>query len=506
MILNRRLAIALCLILASILPAAAQTHTAKVTFVLVNDIYQMSEQTTPDGRSRGGFARLAAVVKAERARGGRVIFAHAGDTLSPSLMSGIDHGAHIIQLTNMIPPDIFVPGNHEFDFGKETFLKRMSEAKFPLFAANLRTAGGAPLKGFRDHAIIDVDGIRLGLTGAAADDSPVKSSPGDLGFAPAVETVTAEAAALRRDGADFVVAVVHADRRKDAQLFQSRAVDLILTGDDHDLYLDYDGRTAIVESSSDAHYVTAIDIAINVDIRGSRRVMTWWPQFRIIDTANVEPDPAVTIAVKEFEEHLSREMDVAIATTVVELDSRSASVRTREAAIGNLFADALRGSTGADIAITNGGGIRANKIYHAGSDITRRDILSELVFGNHVALLAVSGRDIKAALENGLSAAPEPSGRFPHISGMTVTADLSKAAGHRVTSIRIDGKPLDEARTYRLATNDFLARGGDGYTVLGKAARLTRDYDGPLMANAVMVYLRKLGIIRTGIEDRIILK
>ena len=83
-----------------------------------------------DGRRRGGFARLAAVVKAEQAKarnsGGHAIFAHAGDTLSPSLMSGIDEGAHIITLTNLIPPDIFAPGNHEFDFGKAIFLQRMA--------------------------------------------------------------------------------------------------------------------------------------------------------------------------------------------------------------------------------------------------------------------------------------------------------------------------------------------------------------------------------------------
>ena len=84
-----------------------------------------------------------------------MIFAHAGDTLSPSLMSGLDRGAHIIALTNMIAPDIFVPGNHEFDFGKEIFFKRMAEAKFPLYAANLRGPDGKPLPGFRDRAIVD---------------------------------------------------------------------------------------------------------------------------------------------------------------------------------------------------------------------------------------------------------------------------------------------------------------------------------------------------------------
>src|SRR5690348_7510810 len=110
--------------------AAAQTTlTANVTFVLFNDFYLMAEQPFPDGKSRGGFARLAAVVKAERERARAesrtVIVAHGGDTLSPSIMSGLDQGAHIVSLTNMIAPDIFVPGNHEFDFGKAVFLQRM---------------------------------------------------------------------------------------------------------------------------------------------------------------------------------------------------------------------------------------------------------------------------------------------------------------------------------------------------------------------------------------------
>src|SRR5207249_5470612 len=108
-------AIVLVLILG---PAVAET--TRVTFLLVNDIYVMGDQMTPDGRRRGGFARLAAVVKAERAKasasGSHVIFAHGGDTLSPSLMSGIDHGASIMTLTNLVRPDIFAPGNHEFDF------------------------------------------------------------------------------------------------------------------------------------------------------------------------------------------------------------------------------------------------------------------------------------------------------------------------------------------------------------------------------------------------------
>ncbi len=115
----------------------------------------MADELMPNGRHGGGFARFAAVVKAERdkasAISGHTIFAHGGDTLSPSLSSGIDHSAHIMTLTNLIPPDTFVPSNHEFDFGKTTFLQRMAEAKFPLYAANPRDPDGPRMREAR-HA------------------------------------------------------------------------------------------------------------------------------------------------------------------------------------------------------------------------------------------------------------------------------------------------------------------------------------------------------------------
>src|SRR5499425_2002806 len=168
MIAIRRLAVLILLVVAfaGSVQTEAQAQSTRVTFLLVSDIYLMADKAMADGQRRGGFARLAAIVKAERAKGGHVIFAHAGDTLSPSLMSGIDKGANIMALTNLIPPDIFVPGNHEFDFGKAIFLQRMAEANFSLYAANLRSADGAMLPNFKEREIVTLDGVRIGLTGA----------------------------------------------------------------------------------------------------------------------------------------------------------------------------------------------------------------------------------------------------------------------------------------------------------------------------------------------------
>ena len=172
-------------------------------------------------------------------------------------------------------------------------------------------------------------------------------------------------------------------------------IDLVLTGHDHDLFINYDERIAAVESSYDAHYVTAIDVTISIKEEDGKRITTWWPKFRVIDTAIVTPDPEVAAAVAEFEKEFTREMDVPLGTTAVELDSRGATVRTREAAIGNLIADAMRASTKADVAIMNGGGIRGGKLYPPGTEITRRDVLAELPFDNRVVTVEIKRRGAK---------------------------------------------------------------------------------------------------------------
>ena len=505
---TRRQAVALlAALVANLTTRAANAESRRaITFILVNDIYLMADEPGPDGQRRGGFPRLAAVVKAERAKGGHVLFAHGGDTLSPSVMSGIDRGAHIVALTNMVRPDIFVPGNHEFDFGKATFLQRMAEANFPLYAANLRGPDGQPLPKFKDREIITLDGVRIGLTGAAYDQSALASTPGDLQFAPTLETMKAQADALRREGADFVVGVAHVTRKDGYAVLDTGLFDLVLTGHTHDLFINYNGRHAMVESSYDAHYVTVIDIRIDVKVEGGRRVITWWPEFRVIDTATVTPDPEVAAVVAGYEAQLSREIDLPIGTTAVELDSRTRTVRTRETAIGALIADAMRASTHAQAAVMNGGGIRGGKIYAPGTTISRRDILTELPFDNRVVAIDISGTLLKQAIENGLSLLPNPAGRFPQVSGLTIEADPSRPAGSRVLSMKVDGEPLDENRIYRVATNDYMVGGGDGYTMFRDAPLVLPATDAPLLSTDVMDYIKRLGTVRTVAGDRLVLK
>lgn len=483
-------------------PAAAQGAGATVTLLLVNDIYKMSED-----KGRGGFARLSGVVKAERAKGTPMLYFHAGDCFSPSLMSGFDQGEHIVELTNFAPPDVFVPGNHEFDFGKDNYVKRHAQSKFPYFAANMRQADGSPVPGHKDNEMFERGGFKIGVFGVVLPYTAQLSSPGDLKFLPTMDTVRAQSKLLRDAGADLIVCCAHTDREEDNAIVRSRLVDVLLTGHDHDLAVAFDGRAVMVESNEEGNYVTAVDLTMSARTGSDgKRQVSWSPSFRIHDSKNATPDPDTLAAVKKYEAELSKELDVDIGTTAVPLDSTTISVRTRETAIGNLFADAIKASTGAEVAIVNGGGIRANKQYPAGQKLTRRDILTELPFGNVTVMIELKGSDLKAALENGMSLYEARAGRFAQVSGMKYEADPKLPVGQRVTSVTIGDQPLDPNKSYKVAANEFILAGGDGYTSLGKGKMLIGLTDGKLMANEVMVYVRKLGQVTNTVEGRITIK
>ena len=262
--------------------------------------------------------------------------------------------------------------------------------------------------------------------------------------------------------------------------------------------------TMFVESGAQAEFVTIVDIAMDTTEgrRGPRFV--WEPSVRVVNTVSVTPDPTLQAAVDAYLGGLQQELDVEIGTTAVELDSRRSVVRSRESGIANLIADAMRAATGADVALTNGGGIRADKVYPSGTTLMRRDIQSELPFGNKTILLEVTGADLLAALENGVSGVEEGAGRFPHVSGMAFRFDASRLPGSRVSGVTVSGEALDRLRTYRLATNDFLGRGGDGYDMFAGAPRLIDAAAGKLMATQVIEAIAAAGEVAPKVEGRIV--
>ncbi len=484
--------------LGTVLMSPAFAQTVNITILGIGDIYNFAEE---DGR--GGMARLNAVARAERANNPNTIYVFDGDMLSPSILSGFDKGQNMIDLANIVPFDIAVPGNHEFDFGTDNFLEKVAASNFPWAAVNITNADGSPVDGLGGTMMKEFEGISVALVPVAQDTTPEVTSSGDLIFLGTVETGIAAANAAREAGADIVIGVVQTDQSNDRLLISSGAFDVIMSGDDHSYATSYDGRTAYVETSIDGRFLSPVDLIVTIGEKRGERDVTWVPNFRFIDTANVEPDPESQVLVDAFQTQLDESLNIEIGTTTGALDSRRNVVRGEESAMGNLIADALRWATGADVALANGGGIRADRTYDAGMVLTRRDILTELPFGNATVLTELPGSQILAALENGVSRVEDGSGRFPQVSGMSYVYDPSAPAGSRIVMVMIGDAELDLNKVYSLATNDFVLGGGDGYSALGGGNVLINTGNGNLMANDVIDYVIELGGVHNVVEGRI---
>jgi 5'-nucleotidase / UDP-sugar diphosphatase len=486
-------------VLGLLLAAPAGAETVKLTLLGVGDVYNFEEE---DGR--GGFARLNAVAKAERAANPNTLYLFNGDMLSPSLASGFDQGQNTIDFTNLVPFDLAVPGNHEFDFGPENFVQKVKASKYPWAAINITNADGSPVEGLGGVMVKEIAGLKVALIPVGQDTSPEVSSTGSLKFLPTVETGVAAAEKAREEGADIVVGVVQTNMENDRALMASGAFDVILSGDDHSYATAYDGRTAYVETSIDGQFLSPIDLTVEIEVKDDgTRDISWTPAFRFIDTANVTPDPESVAMADALRATMDQTLNVEIGTLEAPLDSRRNVVRGEEASMGNLIADALRDVTGADIAIMNGGGIRGDTTYDAGHKLTRRDILTELPFGNTTVVTELPGSQVLLALENAVSQVEKGSGRFAQVSGVTFAFDASAPAGSRVSEVMAGGAPLEADKVYTVAVNDFILGGGDGYDALGGGRIVTEGATGQLLANQVMAYVEKLGTVNVGVEGRI---
>lgn len=486
-------------LIAALMAGPAGAETVKLTLLGVGDVYNFEEE---DGR--GGFARLNAVAKAERAANPNTLYLFNGDMLSPSLASGFDKGQNTIDFTNLVPFDLAVPGNHEFDFGPENFFEKMKASKYPWAAINITNGDGSPIEGLGGVMVKEVGGLKVALIPVGQDTSPEVSSTGSLKFLPTVDTGVEAAKKAREDGADIVVGVVQTNMENDRKLMASGAFDVILSGDDHSYATAYDGRTAYVETSIDGQFLSPVDLTVEVKTTDDgKREISWTPAFRFIDTATVTPDPESVAMADKLRATMDQNLNVEIGTVEAPLDSRRNVVRGEESTMGNLIADAMRNATGADIAIMNGGGIRGDTTYDMGRKLTRRDILTELPFGNVTVVTELPGSQVLLALENGVSQVEKGAGRFPQVSGLSFAFDPSAEAGKRVSEVMVGGAALEPDKLYKVAVNDYILGGGDGYAALGGGRIVTDGPTGQLVANDVMGYVEKLGTVKMAVEGRI---
>ena len=476
----------------------------QLTLVHVNDWDQMAGI-----KGQGGAAKIAAVVAEERARaeaeGGLALVTFGGDMISPSVLSGIDGGAHMIDLANAIGFDVAVLGNHEFDFGPEVLQERLAESETIWLAGNVSVAGGS-FPGAEATTMVERDGYRIGFLGIVTTDTPVISSPGpDVAFAPAAVAGEALAQELKSNGADIVIALTHQGLGADLEMLCTvRAIDVVLGGHDHLLVANYDGRQAVMKAGAQGRHVAVLTLEIDrVEGRGGVPKVVWTPDFRLRSTADIEGDATIAAKVSTYQAGLDETLEVVIGETVTEFDTRGFLSGAGETAFGNLLADAMRQATGSDIGLSNGGGIRGDTVYPPGTRLTRKMVLTELPFGNKTVVLRLTGAQVREALENGVSRAAHPSGRFPQVSGLAFSFDARRPEGERVTSVTVGGAPLEDGRAYTLATNDFLARGGDDYRVFKAGEVLIDSASGELMAGQLIDHIIAAGTVSPAIEGRI---
>jgi 2',3'-cyclic-nucleotide 2'-phosphodiesterase (5'-nucleotidase family) len=485
------LVLSLALLLAAS-PTAGQPAT--LTLLHFNDVYQLGPV---DGGKRGGFDRLATVVEQYRGREPPTLLLFAGDLISPSVESSIFKGAQLIAGMNQLGVDAASFGNHEFDYGPEELAARIRESRFPWVASNTFTAGMRPFPGARPWLLLPAGGVTVGIIGLLTEETAVVSSPGRTTFGDPVAVARAVVPVLRRGGAQVILALTHQFIAADQELLrQVPEIDLVLGGHEHDPLTATVGGRLIAKAGSDAKWLGVTRLALD----GSRRAT-----HQLVEvTDQVPPHPAMAALVKRYADQMSKEMDVVIGETTVPLDARNSTVRQQESNLGNFIADAMRAAVQADLAITNGGGIRTNALFPAGR-ITRKDVFAWLPFGNIVVKVALPGAVVRQALENGVSQWEQVAGRFPQVSGLRYTFNPTRPVGSRVTEVRVGEQPLNEAAVYTVATNDFMLRGGDGYSMLASGQVLVNPAGGPLMVAVVIEAIQRARTISPRVEGRITL-
>lgn len=480
----------------------AECQTVKFTIFSFNDVYEVS----PNKDGVGGIAEITTLLEQERAKAERHVTTMNGDFLSPSLLSVFDKGKHIIELFNAMNIDLLSIGNHEFDFGPEILQERLADSSSACLAANVYKSDGTYFAGDRQTVIYDVDGIKIGFFGLLTIETPVLSSPGkDVHFAPLSFTAKKMVQELKSQGADVIVALTHLLIEEDRQLAKEvPEIDIILGGHDHEPITWYEGKCFIHKSGCNAQYLARIDLVIDAKMGVNRKKVKVFPSWRIILNKGVDPHPQVAAQIAQYKtvfESIAKEPIVKVSKRI---DSTYSVVRTQESTMGNLVADAVRSSCNADASIISSGIIRGNRVYKPDSAITMKDLMEELPFANFNMLLELSGKDIIAALENGVSQFEGKAGRFPQVAGMQFSFDLNQPPGERVSEVNINGKKVLPYNLYRIATVDYMWTGGDGYNSLKNGKVLIGVENGIQTLGSVHEYFKAQPDLSPELEDRII--
>ena len=437
------------------------------------------------------------------------ILVDAGDATQGLPLASLTKGADVIELMNLAGYDLMTPGNHEFDFGTETFLSNAQKADFPVLAANIYRNGSPLLKDVQEdssgcHAVLEQNGVRIGFFGLTTADTASSTNPAgikDLEFRDEIETAKTEINHLEEEGADVIVAMCHMGNMDasctsadlaDAMTgeYQDK-IDIIIDGHSHTVENEETNGILIVQTGSGMAGIGKLTLGVRGDeISASEELLG------PADLADIVPDAAVAERLKQIESSQSDLLGETVGTTETTLWAGQVGVvaltRLVETNYGDFTADAFRSAAetylqtlGTDtdlpvIAVENGGGIRA---MSPNGDITMGDLISAFPFSNTIYLkkvtpailyevMEVSGTALDGQdKETGMLLQQTNSGGFLQISGFTTVFNPDGEEGQKVVSITLDGQtePLDREDTtteIMMASNNYIMSGGNDYTML----------------------------------------
>ena len=462
-----------------------------------------------------GYAKAAALKKTYEEMGAYVLLMDAGDFIQGDPTVSNSEGATAVELMNLAGYDVAAPGNHEFDYGYANLKALVSEADFPIVAANVLYGGKAA---FNDNVTFTApDGTKIGVFGLDTPETATKAHPAKIKgvtfladdelFACAQEQVNE----LEAEGCDIIVCLGHLGI--DDESTGNRSMDLLEEVDGIDLFIDghshsdLDDIAGAVGESCMVNDTILTSTGTKFENIGLMVISDGVMEATAIPTADitVKPDGTVADRAAAIQKAVDDEYGAVFAKTEVELNGVKAEVRTGETNLGNLITDALvwgaaEAGTKVDAAVTNGGGIRASI---SKGNITKKDINTVLPFGNTLSIVKVTGAELLEALEASTYCTPETIGGFPHVSGIVFTVDTGKVYDQgeqypgstyygpksiqRVSIQSVGGKAFDPNATYTIATNDFMAAGGDTYYAF-KTASVNYDLGVP-MDEVVMEYV-----------------
>ncbi len=437
------------------------------------------------------------------------ILVDAGDATQGLPLASLTKGADVIELMNLAGYDLMTPGNHEFDFGTETFLSNAQKADFPVLAANIYRNGSPLLKDVQEdssgcHAVLEQNGVRIGFFGLTTADTASSTNPAgikDLEFRDEIETAKTEINHLEKEGADVIVAMCHMGNMDasctsadlaDAMTgeYQDK-IDIIIDGHSHTVENEETNGILIVQTGSGMAGIGKLTLEVRGDeVSASEELLG------PADLADIVPDAAVAEWLKQIESSQSDLLGETVGTTETTLWAGQVGVvaltRLVETNYGDFTADAFRSAAetylqtlGTDtdlpvIAVENGGGIRA---MSPNGDITMGDLISAFPFSNTIYLkkvtpailyevMEVSGTALDGQdKETGMLLQQTNSGGFLQISGFTTVFNPDGEEGQKVVSITLDGQtePLDREDTtteIMMASNNYIMSGGNDYTML----------------------------------------